>query len=75
MKGRSLRVPALKVRQHGLRHHAEVHGLVAHLAARHARQIKKIVYELALETSRPSSVSIGLRLISTGNSLPSLRRP
>ena len=30
---------------------------------------------IAADTSMPSSVSIGLRLISTGNSLPSLRRP
>ena len=30
---------------------------------------------IAADTSTPSSVSIGLRLISTGNSLPSLRRP
>ena len=30
---------------------------------------------MALNTSEPSSVRIGLKLISTGNSLPSLRRP
>ena len=30
---------------------------------------------MAAETNMPSSVSSGLKLISTGNSLPSLRRP
>src|SRR5437870_5051766 len=37
--------------------------------------LRSVMSRMALETSMPSSVSIGLRLISTGNSEPSLRWP
>ena len=36
-------------------------------------RLRALMSRMALETIMPSSVSIGLRLISTGNSLPSLR--
>ncbi len=36
---------------------------------------RSVMSRMALDTSSPSSVSRGARLISTGNSLPSLRRP
>ena len=38
-------------------------------------RLRVVTSRMALETIMPSSVSIGLRLISTGNSLPSLRSP
>ena len=38
-------------------------------------RLRSVTSRMALETNRPSSVSSGFRLISTGNSLPSLRRP
>ena len=36
---------------------------------------RSVTSRIALDTISPSSVSSGLRLISTGNSLPSLRKP
>ena len=38
-------------------------------------RLRSVTSRMELETKTPSSVSIGLRLISTGNSVPSLRRP
>jgi hypothetical protein len=38
-------------------------------------RLRVVMSRIALETIMPSSVSIGLRLISMGNSLPSLRSP
>ena len=38
-------------------------------------RLRSLMSRIALETSTPSSVSSGLRLISTGNSLPSLCKP
>ena len=37
--------------------------------------LRSVMSRMAAVTSVPSSVSSGLRLISAGNSLPSLRRP
>ena len=37
--------------------------------------VRSLVSRMALVTRTPSSVSSGLKLISTGNSVPSLRRP
>ena len=38
-------------------------------------RLRAVMSRTALETSSPWSVSSGPRLISTGNSVPSLRRP
>ena len=38
-------------------------------------RLRIVTSRIALEIMMPSSVSIGLKLISTGNSLPSLRSP
>ena len=49
---------------------------LAAVAVLHREHIAEfLTSRMALETRTPSSVSSGLRLISTGNSLPSRRRP
>ena len=40
-----------------------------------SKRRRSVTSRIALETNTPSSVSSGLRLISTGNSSPFLRRP
>src|SRR5439155_214032 len=40
-----------------------------------SKRLRSVASRIAAVTSSPSSVWSGLRLISTGNSLPSLRRP
>ena len=40
-----------------------------------SNRFRSVTSRMELLTRTPSSVSSGLRLISTGNSLPSLRRP
>src|SRR5213593_1050889 len=40
-----------------------------------SKRLRSVMSRMELLTSVPSSVSSGLRLISTGNSVPSLRRP
>ena len=40
-----------------------------------SNSLRSVISRIALETSVPSSVSSGLKLISMGNSVPSLRRP
>ena len=42
---------------------------------RSSAALRSLTSRTAAETRRPSAVSSGLRLISTGNSVPSLRRP
>jgi len=40
-----------------------------------SKRLRSVISRMELLTSVPSSVSSGLRLISTGNSVPSFRRP